>query len=359
MPIPSTWALSPEGSSTFDDIPTTSGLASSTLRDRNRSLRYTSPSAIPDRILLRATRVRTLLVTGHEGFVGRALRDVLHDDADRPWQLATLPVQFDVRSADLASQLAHIRPDAVVHLAALTSVAQSFRDPEAFFDVNFHGTWNLLKALRSTGFRGRLLFVSSGDCYGMVSEADLPIAESLPLRPRSPYAVSKTAAEALCYEWSQSKSLDVVIARPFNHIGPRQDERFAVASFARQVARIAAHQAEASIFTGDLDVTRDLTDVRDVIGAYFALLERGRSGEVYNIGSGRETRLGDVLERLLALAKVNARVERDPTRLRASEQRRAVADVQKIAAHTGWRASIPLSTTLRDMLDDSRSSLPS
>jgi GDP-4-dehydro-6-deoxy-D-mannose reductase len=303
--------------------------------------------------------VRTLLVTGHEGFVGRALCDVLHDDASPPWQLATLPARFDVRSAGLASQVARIRPDAVVHLAALTSVAQSFRDPEAFFDVNFHGTWNLLKALRHAGFRGRLLYVSSGDCYGTVAEAELPIPEQRPLRPRSPYAVSKTAAEALCYEWSQSEALDVVIARPFNHVGPGQDERFAIASFARPVARIAAGAAQPRIVTGDLDVTRDLTDVRDVIAAYFALLERGRSGEVYNIGSGRETRFADVLDRLLALANVHARIERDPARLRANEQRRAVADVQKIAEHTGWRASIPLSTTLRDMLDDSRSSLSS
>jgi GDP-4-dehydro-6-deoxy-D-mannose reductase len=298
--------------------------------------------------------VRTLLVTGHEGFVGRALRDVLQNDPDPAWQLATLPARFDVRSTDLSVQLARIRPDAVVHLAALTSVPDSFRDPEAFFDVNFHGTWNLLKALRTAGFRGRMLFVSSGDCYGTVPEAELPIPESRPLRPRSPYAVSKTAAEALCYEWSQSESLDVVIARPFNHIGPRQDERFAVASFARQVARIADGDAEPRIMTGDLDVTRDLTDVRDVVHAYMALLDRGGAGEVFNVGSGCETRLRDVLDQLIAYAGVRADVVPDPLRARPSQQRRAAADIRKITRETGWEPRIPLSSTLANMVDDCR-----
>jgi GDP-4-dehydro-6-deoxy-D-mannose reductase len=298
--------------------------------------------------------VRTLLVTGHEGFVGRALRDVLQNDPDPAWQLATLPARFDVRSTDLSVQLARIRPDAVVHLAALTSVPDSFRDPEAFFDVNFHGTWNLLKALRTAGFRGRMLFVSSGDCYGTVPEAELPIPESRPLRPRSPYAVSKAAAEALCYEWSQSESLDVVIARPFNHIGPRQDERFAVASFARQVARIADGDAEPRIMTGDLDVTRDLTDVRDVVHAYMALLDRGGAGEVFNVGSGCETRLRDVLDQLIAYAGVRADVVPDPLRARPSQQRRAAADIRKITRETGWEPRIPLSSTLANMVDDCR-----
>ena len=130
--------------------------------------------------------MRTLLVTGHNGFVGRALRTVLDAEAARwPWRFASLPDRLDVRSPELTSTLATIRPDAVLHLAALTSVADSFRDPEGFFDANFHGTWNLLKSLRASRFAGRLLFVSSGDCYGRVSDAELPIRETQPLRPRN------------------------------------------------------------------------------------------------------------------------------------------------------------------------------
>jgi GDP-4-dehydro-6-deoxy-D-mannose reductase len=297
--------------------------------------------------------VRTLLVTGHRGFVGRALRQVVDADPKLAhWRLATLPESFDIRSPELPRHVAAFQPDAVLHLAGLTSVADSFADPELFFDVNFHGTWNLLQALGDAGFSGRFLFVSSGDCYGSVAADALPIAETHPLRPRSPYAVSKVAAEALCFQWSQTERLDAVLARSFNHMGRGQDERFATASFARQIARIRAGLAPPRIDTGDLGVTRDMTDVRDVVRAYFALIDSGRTGEVYNVGSGRETRLADVVEGLLAAAKIEAQVVTDPKRMREGEQRRARADVRKIRRDTGWSASIPLSETLADMLDD-------
>ena len=298
-------------------------------------------------------RVRTLLVTGHRGFVGRTLCDVAGADPQLGhWRLATLPEPLDIRSAELAQHVASIRPDGVIHLAALTSVADSFADPELFFDVNFGGTWNLLKALRDAAFSGRFLLVSSGDCYGSVAADALPIAETHPLRPRSPYAVSKVAAEALCCQWAQTERLDAVVARSFNHIGPGQDERFATASFAKQIARIREGFAAPRIETGDLDVTRDMTDVRDVVRAYFALLDNGRSGEVYNVGSGRETRLADVVDGLLEASGVAAAVVTDAARLRQGEQRRACADVRKIRRDTGWSPSIPLPQTLADMLAD-------
>jgi GDP-4-dehydro-6-deoxy-D-mannose reductase len=263
-----------------------------------------------------------------------------------------LPETLDIRSPSLEERIADAQPDDVIHLAALTSVRDSFQDPERYFDVNFTGTWNLLKALRSASFRGRLLFVGSGDCYGMVHADELPITESRPLRPRSPYSVSKVAAEALCFQWSQTEGLDIVLARSFNHIGPGQDDRFAVASFAKQVAAIRDHGAPPRIVTGDLDVTRDMTDVRDVARAYLSLLDKGRTGEVYNVGSGRERRLSEVLGEMVKLAGVTAEIVSDPARIRTSEQRRVVADARKIAADTGWEASIPFSTTLADMVDD-------
>ena len=295
--------------------------------------------------------MRTLLVTGHAGFVGRTVSRLLTPDSQR-WRVATLPDGFDVRSAELTERVAAIRPDAVLHLAGVTNVPESFRDPEHCFDVNFNGTWNLLKALRSSAFAGRMLFVSSGDCYGIVSAEALPIRETQPLRPRSPYAMSKAAAEALCFQWCQTDRLDIVIARSFNHIGCGQDPRFAISSFARQVASIRAGSAPARIETGALDVTRDLTDVRDVVRAYLALLESGATAEVYNVASGRETRISDVLDDLLAIANVTARIVTDPSRVRPAEQRRAVADVHKIAHDTGWTATTPLTQTLSDMLDD-------
>ena len=295
-----------------------------------------------------------LLITGHRGFVGRWVqRQVANGEAgDRRWTLATLPDGLDIRDASIASAIGGIKPDAMLHLAALSSVAESFRDPDRYFDVNFMGTLNLLRCLRDTEFGGRLIYVSTGDAYGAVPESALPVNEEQPLRPRNPYAVSKIAAEALCYPWGQTEHLDVVIARPFNHVGPGQDVRFAIAAFARQVSEVASRQTEAQIVTGNLDVTRDFTDVRDVVDAYFALIERGVRGEIYNIGSGREMCVRDVLEALLGMAGVTATITVDPTRVRADEQRRMVADVKKIERDTGWRARIPLETALRATLDD-------
>jgi GDP-4-dehydro-6-deoxy-D-mannose reductase len=268
------------------------------------------------------------------------------------WTLVTLADHFDIRSPSLADQVGNLQPDCVLHLAGLTSVMDSVKDPEGYFDVNFNGTWNLLRALRECRFNGRMLFVSSGDCYGAVGPERLPVHEDEPLRPRNPYAVSKAAAELLCYQWSQSGHFDVVTARPFNHVGRGQDARFAVAAFARQVARIGARRADPVIVTGDLDVTRDLTDVRDVAGAYFALLERGGNGEAYNIGSGRETSMQSVLNMLLSIAGVQAEIRGSPALMRDDEQRRAVACVDKVMRDVGWSATTSLSETLADVIDD-------
>lgn len=258
---------------------------------------------------------------------------------------------MDIGSPALGAAVAAIRPQVVLHLAALTSVADSFHDAERFFAVNFHGTWNLLRALQDASFHGRFIYVSTSDVYGSVPEASLPVREDEPLRPRSPYAVAKAAAEMLCHQWAESEALDVVIARPFNHIGPGQDARFAVASFARQIARIRAGLAPPRLATGDLDVTRDFTDVRDVVDGYLALFTRGRTGEVYNVGAGRETRIGDILARLAAIAGVDVETAIDPALIRAGEQRRAVGDVTKIRNDTGWRATTPLDRTLTDTLE--------
>lgn len=297
--------------------------------------------------------MRTLLLTGHSGFAGRIVRSVIAADPHaHHWEIAVLPAELDIRSPDLAGEIVRLRPQAVVHLAARASVAESFRDPQGYFDVNVHGTWNLLRALHSTGFGGRFLYVGSGDCYGRVDEDSLPIAESTPLRPRSPYAVSKVAAEALCYQWSQGGSFEIVLARPFNQIGPGQDARFVVAAFAEQVARIRAGKAPPTMRVGNLDVTRDLSDVRDVARAYLRLVDAGRNGAVYNVASGRETCIRDVLETLLELAGVRAEITVDPARLRADEQRRAVADVKQIELDTGWRATTPLAASLTAVLDD-------
>jgi GDP-4-dehydro-6-deoxy-D-mannose reductase len=257
----------------------------------------------------------------------------------------------DLRDAErVRCAVAALMPEAVLHLAAQSSVAASFEDPAMTFAVNFSGTLNLLQALSAEGFRGCFLYVGSADVYGRVAETELPTKERQPLRPRSPYAVSKVAAEALCYEWSQTQDFRVVLTRPFTQIGPGQDERFAVAGFAQQIARIKSGRQTAVLTVGDLDVTRDFTDVRDTVSAYHELLEEGENGEIYNVCSGRERTLRSLVEEMLQIAGVGVEMESSAGRLRPTEQRRMVGDPGKIKEQLDWEPEIPLTTTLTDIL---------
>jgi GDP-4-dehydro-6-deoxy-D-mannose reductase len=289
-----------------------------------------------------------LLVTGSDGFVGSVLKRF------RPCvPLADENGNVDVRDAErIGRAVIGIAPDAVIHLAAQSFVPESFAHPRETYDINFLGTLNLLEALKASGFKGRFLYVGSGDSYGIVAPNDLPIDEAHPLRPRSPYAVSKAAAEALCYQWSQSDAFEIVMTRSFNHIGPGQSESFVVANFARQVVEIRKGVRMAVIRTGDIDVTRDFTDVRDVVQAYLLLLERGSAGEVYNVCSGSEQSVRDLLARLLRLAGVEASIELDHARLRRSEQRRICGSPRKLERDTGWKREYSLDATLTDIIDD-------
>jgi GDP-4-dehydro-6-deoxy-D-mannose reductase len=286
-----------------------------------------------------------LLLTGANGFVGRYVQAAL--------PCVPLPDGLDLRDrAALTAAVTAIQPDTVLHLAAQSFVPASFENPHETFDINLYGTLNLLEALRSIGFRGRMLFVGSGDTYGRVPEAALPVREEHPLHPRNPYAVSKVAAEALCYQWSQTSSFEIVMVRPFNHIGPGQSPRFAIADFARQVTEIRLGRHAPVLRVGDIDVTRDFTDVRDVVRAYALLLEKGRNGGIYNICSGREHSIHDLLQRLIALAGVEARIERDQARLRPAEQRRMVASFEALHRDTAWQPLIPIEQSLQDLLND-------
>ena len=285
------------------------------------------------------------LLTGANGFVGLTMQTVL--------PCVPLPAGLDLRDrAALNAAIAEIQPDTVIHLAAQSFVPASFENPRETFDINFYGTLNMLEALQSIGFRGRMLFVGSGDTYGQVPEAALPVREEHPLHPRNPYAVSKVAAEALCYQWSQTSGFEIVMARPFNHIGPGQNPRFAITDFARQITEIRLGRRSPVLQVGDIDVTRDFTDVRDVERAYALLLEKGRNGGTYNVCSGREHSIRELLQRLIALAGVDARIEQDPARLRPAEQRRMVASFETLHRDTGWQPLIPIEQSLQDLLND-------
>ncbi|MDQ6619128.1 MAG: GDP-mannose 4,6-dehydratase [Pseudomonadota bacterium] len=297
--------------------------------------------------------MKRLLVTGKHGFVGSTISQLVKTSPSLgEWELAEIPVAFDLRDRSAVIELVReTAPDAVFHLAAQSWVPEAMRDPEATLQVNLIGTLHLLEALRDAGFSGTMVFASTGDVYGYVPVEELPIAESRLPTPRNPYSVSKLAAEALCHQWAVTDGVRVIAARPFNHIGPGQSERFVVSDFARQVAEIKLGRREPVVRVGDIDVTRDFTDVRDVVHAYFGLLRDGAPGELYNVCSGEERSIRSILERLAELAGVEIEVSQDPERLRKSEQRRVRGDPAKIRRTTGWSATTVLDESLLSMLD--------
>lgn len=296
--------------------------------------------------------MKQLLVTGLTGFVGRNLQAFLAEGGARDWAL------YEAARCDLLDPPAIDRmlergcPDAVIHLAGQTFVPEAFRDPAQTLQVNLIGTLNLLQALKRRGFGGTFLYVSSGDVYGQVAETDLPISEALVPRPRNPYAVSKVSAELLCQQWSYVEPWRIIVARPFNHIGLGQSEAFVIASMARQIARIRLGLQEPRLDVGDVDVTRDFLDVQDVIAAYLLLLERGRSGEVYNVCSGQERSIRGLIEEMAALAGVAVELKQDPGRLRRADQRRVCGSSVKLREETGWEPKRTITETLRSLLSD-------
>jgi GDP-4-dehydro-6-deoxy-D-mannose reductase len=203
-----------------------------------------------------------------------------------------------------------------------------------------------------------VVLVTTGEVYGAIDPArDLPIVETQPLRPLSPYSVSKAAADLVGFQTFWSQSLDVVRARPFNHTGPGQPPEFVCSEFARALVEAEMGVGPATLHVGNLDVERDFSDVRDIVAGYVALFERGRGGEAYNLGSGRATPVRTILEELRALCRTPVAVETDPGKLRPGEIPRIVGSIDKIRGVSGWRPTIPLRQTLADLVDDWRSRL--
>lgn len=296
--------------------------------------------------------MKRLFVTGASGFVGQNLmRLVTKKDAYPDIELIVPNDRIDIRDQDgLTAFVETNKLTDVIHLAAQSHVPTSIQDPRTTLDINLYGTLNLLQALKASGFDGTVLYVGSSDIYGRVDPARLPITEDTAVHPRNPYAVSKVAAEALCSQWSQSERFRIVMARPFNHIGPGQNEHFVISGFAKQIAEIKAGLRTNEIAHGDIDVTRDFTDVRDVVRAYLLLLEFGHNGEIYNVCSGLERSPRQLLERLLSLSEVRADVKRDEGRMRPSDIRRACGSFEKLERHTSWKPEIDMDRSLIDIL---------
>lgn len=290
-----------------------------------------------------------ILITGYTGFVGsylveqcrqrypRAALFGLAERAPRQAQDAVHPLLADMASREEVQRaVAQARPDVIFHLAAQSSVAFSWQDPLETLKVNTGGAVHLLEALRSEQLAPRVVLVGSGEQYGMIRPEDNPIREECPFRPANPYAVSKAAQDLYGYQYFAAYGLPVMRARPFNHFGPRQSPTFVIASFAQQIARIEAGQAEPVLRVGNLAAKRDFLPVEDVVEAYLALAERGQPGEAYNIGSGQSRSIQSILDLLLSFTDTAVSVYTDPARVRPVDIPLLEADTSRLRAQTGW-----------------------
>jgi GDP-4-dehydro-6-deoxy-D-mannose reductase len=302
------------------------------------------------------------LITGVGGFVGRHLLQHLQAEGDDVYGLARAAdvqgldarrvVQIDLFDrAAVERAVRETQPEAVYHLAAQSSPAESLTDPWTTICNNLACQFNLLEGLLSAGLRPRVLVVGSSDEYGRVSPTEVPTHEDVPLRPTTPYAVSKVGQDVMGFQYFAQHHLPVVRVRPFNHTGPGHDARFVIPSFARQLAEIENGLREPVLRVGNLDVSRDFTDVRDMVQAYRKALTLGVPGDVYNLGSGRSMRVADMVNELIALCRVPAEKRVDAALLRPSDIPRQEADIRKFTTLTGWQPRIPWHTTLRDTFE--------
>lgn len=311
------------------------------------------------------------LVTGVSGFVGGHLCEHLAAEGDQVvgisasgrWPAALSHLARDVRierfdlievgESELADLIRRKQPEVIYHLAAQSNPQQSVADPRGTWALNLGGTLNLLEAVKASGLAPRVLLVSSGTCYGDPAPEFIPVREDCPLRPNNPYAASKAAADLLGIQHHLAHKTDAMIVRPFNHAGPRQSPRYVLAALAAQVAAVEAGRKEC-VEVGNLEVVRDFTDVRDVVRGYRLLALQGAAGEIYNLGSGRGTKIADALEHLRTLAARPVDVRIDPARVRPVDLPFLVADASKLRAATGWEPAYSIERTLADMLASCR-----
>ncbi len=315
-----------------------------------------------------------VLITGISGFVGshlaeyflakgrdqvfgtikwRSNRENLLNIADK-----IILHECDIKDAfAMRTILKDIKPDYIFHLAAQSYVPFSWRAPQETLSTNIIGEVNLFESVRELNINPMIHIAGSSEEYGLVLPDEVPIKETNPLRPLSPYGVSKVAQDLLGYQYFKSYGLKIVRTRAFNHTGPRRAEVFASSNFAKQIVEIEKKKREPVIFVGNLDAVRDFLDVRDVVRGYALSLIKGTPGEVYNIASGKGMKIKELLDRLVALSKVDLEIKQDPKRLRPSDVELLVGSPEKFYKATGWKPEIPFDKTLSDLLDFWRSQI--
>lgn len=316
------------------------------------------------------TPTKRVLITGINGFVGshlaeacgklgwevhgtiRSHRSNLDHLADARW--AALHPCDITDYASIGDVVGRLSPDVIFHLAAQSYVPASWQAPRQTMDANLGGTMNILEAIRHRSPFTVLQVAGTSEEYGLVHDYECPMDEQQPLRPLSPYGVSKAAADMLARQYAASYGLKVVVTRAFNHTGPRRGDQFAESDWAKQIALAeAAGSDHYEIRHGNLDAIRDYTDVRDIVRGYIAAVERGRPGQVYNLASGaqRSPRMGMVLDTLCSMANVKVVPVPDPARLRPSDVPRLIGDATKAQVELDWRPTIQLNKTLEDLID--------
>ncbi|MCL6096432.1 MAG: GDP-mannose 4,6-dehydratase [Patescibacteria group bacterium] len=311
-----------------------------------------------------------ILITGATGFAGSHLAEYLVDknndnefygtylSDDSLKNLDNVKNRINLTKLDLSNEkkvfelVDRIKPDVIFHLAAMPSAADSFSSPAKSILNNIHSEINLLEGVRKSDLiDSKILIISSAEVYGSVDKSDLPINESVSLRPSNPYAVSKLTQDFLGLQYFLSYSLKTIRVRPFNHIGPRQSPGFVVSAFSKKIAEIEKGRRDGVLTVGNLEAKRDFTDVRDMVKAYDLAISKGVFGDVYNLGSGVSYRISDILDKLLSLSKAKIKVEVDKSLFRPADDPELVCDASKFKKLTGWKAEVNIDTTLKNTLD--------
>jgi len=309
------------------------------------------------------------LITGYTGFAGSHLADYIlksHPDVEvygiKRWRSRTENVEHltdkvkvihcDLRDAvSVHSVLKEVKPDRIFHLAAQSFVPTSWEAPSDTMTTNVIGQINIFEAVRELKLQPRIQLACSSEEYGMVFENEVPIKETNPLRPLSPYAVSKVTQDYLGYQYNKSYGIFIVRTRGFNHTGPRRGDVFVTSNFAKQIAEIENGNKPPVIYVGNLDAKRDFTDVRDIVRAYWLSLEKGEPGEVYNLSSNSTRSIRSMLDMLLSFSKIKIEVKQDPVRMRPSDVMVLWGDNTKFVKQTGWKPEIPFEQTMKDLLN--------
>jgi GDP-4-dehydro-6-deoxy-D-mannose reductase len=309
-----------------------------------------------------------ILITGISGFVGSHLAEYLLAAGNNEvfgtikWRSNRENIshiqdkiklcECDIKDAfAMKTVLSAIRPDRIFHLAAQSYVPFSWRVPQETLSTNIIGEVNLFETIRELKIDPLIHIAGSSEEYGLVLPDELPIKESNPLRPLSPYGVSKVAQDFLAYQYFKSYGLKTVRTRAFNHTGPRRAEVFVTSNFAKQVVEIEKGKRKPVICVGNLNAVRDFSDVRDVVRAYALALEKGTYGEVYNIASGKGIKIKELLNKLVALSNIDVKIEQDKDRFRPSDVELLIGSPEKFQKATGWKPEIPFEQTLKDLLD--------